>query len=146
MQDHEFPIAEQRGRDLGFNSFSKYVVDLISQDLKNAVKEGKIKEEKLTPQQELDQIVSEMAHIGQGLGIKLKIMRRIVRKELKLHAKKESDVEQIIKAIWSYMASHDGMIEYKDKFIGIDRNDVDQYGKLGVLHFRKLALSQPIVV
>lgn len=147
MPEHEFPIADQRGRDLGFKSFNKYVVYLIEEDIKHATKEGQVNspQEKLTPQQEVEQMVSEMGRIATTLGIKFTIIRDIVRRVLKLHAKNEDDVESNRKAIWSYVASKDGTVEYKDdKLVAIDKNDVDQYAKYWTLHIRKLGLFEQI--
>lgn len=143
IPQNEYELAEQRALDLGFGAFSKYIVHLIREDIG---KKTNPSSEHLTPEQELDQVVSEMAHIGQNMGVKLAIIRRMVTRDLKLKSEKESDVDRVTDILWSHIVALDGMIQFKEKLIGIDRSDVEQYNRLGHLHFRKLTLVEQIKV
>src|SRR5579875_2713929 len=68
LPDDQVQNIDQRARDLGYTAFSKYAWSLIEADLQKAIGEGSIKEERpLTPQEQHDNMVSEMARIGQSL-------------------------------------------------------------------------------
>ena len=146
LPEDQVQNIDQRALDLGYNAFSKYAWSLIEADLQKAIGEGSIKQDRaMTLQEQHDNMISEMARIGQSLGAKYDVIQNIIRNILKLKPKSEKDVEQVMKSVWSHVSKHNGLIEFEGKRHGIEKKDIEQYQKLGVMHFQAKALRERLL-
>ncbi|MCL4519782.1 MAG: hypothetical protein M1587_11365 [Thaumarchaeota archaeon] len=136
-----YEAVVERMRQQSFETLSQLGVKLFGQWLETS---GAVSDKKEngppTWEEERDKVVSQMARIVQTLGNKRDVMSWIVGKKLGLSAKNEKEVERNAKALWLYIVRKDGTINYRGKVMGIEKDEVDLYQKLGELHFKKIKI------